>query len=65
MRTVWKRQNSIRNCPAKNSEISELSPWPSKFQRGKKIHRVDNLFSEYYKKSYVRSRNLSQERLGR
>ena len=31
MRTAWKRQNGIGNCPAKNSEISEnseLSPWP-------------------------------------
>ena len=56
MRTAWKRQNSIGNCPAKNSEISEfsenseLSPWPSSSLRKKKINRVDNPFSEYYKK---------------
>ena len=56
MRTAWKKQNSIGNCPAKNSEISEfsenseLSPWPSSSLRKKKINRVDNPFSEYYKK---------------
>ena len=53
MRTAWKRQNSIGNCPAKNSEFSEnseVSPWPSSSLRKKKINRVDNPFSEYYKK---------------
>ena len=32
MKTPWKRQNSIGNFPAKNSEISkfsELTPWPN------------------------------------
>ena len=28
MKTAWKRQNRIGNFPAKNSEISEPSPWP-------------------------------------
>ena len=28
MKTAWKRQNSIGNFPAKNSDISELSQWP-------------------------------------
>ena len=28
MKTAWKKQNGIRNFPAKNSETSELSPWP-------------------------------------
>ena len=50
MRTAWKRQNSIGYCPAKNSEIYELSPWPSSSLRKKKINSVDNPFSEYYKK---------------
>ena len=51
MRNARKRQNSIRNCLARNSEISELSPWPSKLSslREKKIHRVGNPCSEYYK----------------
>ena len=28
IKIAWKRQNSIGNFPAKNSEISELPPWP-------------------------------------
>ena len=55
MRTAWKRQNSIGNCPAKSSVIfkfsenSELSQWSSSSSREKKINKVDNPFSEYYK----------------
>ena len=65
MRNARKRQNGIRNCFARNSEISELSLWPSKLSslREKKIRRVGNPCSEYYN-IYVRPRNLCQERLG-
>ena len=65
MRTASKRQNSVGNCPAKNSEISEfsenseLSPWPSSSLRKKNINRVDNPSSEYYKKLCAISKFIS------
>ena len=40
MKTAWKRQNSTGNFPAKNSEISEISPWLQVFLWRFKNHRL-------------------------
>ena len=54
MRTTWKRQNSIGNCPAKkfrDFRVIAMAVEISSSSREKKIHRVDNPFSGYYKKA--------------